>query len=526
MHQSKIMISTSYTRLLALFCVLTIGVLAGCKKEETNGNNGQVQLFSFGPTGAKHGDTLRFIGLNLDQVTAIQFTGENAIVEKKDFKLQTSELIKLIVPAAAEKGLVTLKTGSTDIVTKTQLNLGVTTSVSAITPQARPGENITLTGEYLNWVKRITFAQNKEVENFVSQSFNQLVVTVPEDAQTGPLMVFYGGTDSAEIETVDTVHVTLPHITSFSPNPIKHQQNVTINGTDLDLVKKVIFTNVPTPVTEFVSQSASQLVVKVPAATMSGAVTLEAASGVQTTKNGITIIFPAVSTISPNPVAPGSNVTLTGTDLDLVTSITFENAPAVTEFVSQSATKIVVKAPMGITRGQLTFGVLNSTVTVKSADVLEVEGDLPPPTIAYWIYNDAVTSNWSNNGGWVGGGWGGTVDYNNSSPVREGFKSIKVDYVGGYGSPLQLGGANISTVGYTTLKLSVFGAPGSEGKKVTVGLNGTNGKFTFNAIEGKWTDYAIPLTTLMDGTTLKEIWVQEFGGSGGFTIYVDAIGLN
>ena len=75
-------------------------------------------------------------------------------------------------------------------------------------------------------------------------------------------------------------------------------------------------------------------------------------------------------------------------------------------------------------------------------------------------------------------------------------------------------------------KLSVYGAPGSEGKKVTVGLNGTNGKFTFNVIEGKWTDYAIPLSTLMDGTTLKEIWVQEFGGSGGFTIYVDAIGLN
>lgn len=521
------MITTSYTRLLAFTALLCVGVLASCKKDETNTNNGQVQLFSFGPTGAKHGDTLRFIGLNLDKVTAIQFTGVEATVPQKDFKLQTSELIKLIVPAAAEKGLVTLKTSSGDIVTKTQLNLDVTTSVSAITPQARPGQNVTLTGEYLNWVKRITFAQGKEVVNFVSQSFSQLVVQVPEDAQTGPLLLFYGGTDSAEIETADTVHVTLPKASSFSPNPIKHQQNVTITGTDLDLVKKIIFTNVATPVTAFVSQSATQLTVKVPAGANSGAVILEAASGVQTTSAGnLNLIFPTVTTMVPNPIAPGSNLTITGTNLDLVTSVAFENAPAVTTFVSQTATQIVVKAPMGITRGQLTLGVLNSTVTVKSADVLEVEGDLPPPTIAYWIYNDAVTSNWSNNGGWIGGGWGGAVNYNNSSPVREGFKSIKVDYVGGYGSPLQLGGANINTSGYSTLKISVFGAPGSEGKKVTVGLNGTNGKFTFNVIEGKWTDYAIPLSTLMSGNTLSEIWVQEFGGTGGFTIYVDAIGLN
>jgi hypothetical protein len=45
-------------------------------------------------------------------------------------------------------------------------------------------------------------------------------------------------------------------------------------------------------------------------------------------------------------------------------------------------------------------------------------------------------------------------------------------------------------------------------------------------IEGKWTDYAIPLSTLTAATSLNEIWVQEFSGTGGFTIYVDALGLN
>jgi hypothetical protein len=45
-------------------------------------------------------------------------------------------------------------------------------------------------------------------------------------------------------------------------------------------------------------------------------------------------------------------------------------------------------------------------------------------------------------------------------------------------------------------------------------------------VEGKWTDYAIPISTLTSATTLNEIWVKEYNGSGGFTIYVDALGLN
>ena len=62
---------------------------------------------------------------------------------------------------------------------------------------------------------------------------------------------------------------------------------------------------------------------------------------------------------------------------------------------------------------------------------------------------DAVTSNWN---GWTGGGWGGSINYCNTAPVREGDNSIKIDYVGGWGSPLQLGGASVNAASYTTLK--------------------------------------------------------------------------
>lgn len=608
------MIKLSSFKLLALMCiVLSIGIVSSCDKDDDEVNSDKIELFSFGPTGAKHGDTIRFIGVNLNKVTAIQFTGPNATVNQSDFKEQTTELIRLIVPQAAEKGYVTLKTPGGDIVTKTEFNIGVLPSITSITPQARPGENVTITGVHLNWVDRVTFSRDKVVETFVSKVIDQLVVKVPDDAQTGPLILHYTGTDSNYVETTDTLKVTLPLITSMSPVPVKPLTNVTINGTDLDLTKKVIFNGVSTPVTVFVSQSATQLVVEVPetakkgkltlealsgvqtmsgtdldivlpvitsfspspinlganltisgtdldlvkkvvfsgvaapvtmftsqtlaqlelvipAGTRFGKIKLEAASGVQTTSaDDLDVILPTVASMSPNPVFPATALTITGTRLDMVTSIAFENAPAVTSFISQAASQIEVTVPNGVLSGKITLGISNPADTVKSLTTLGISGGVPPPTIALPIYDDAVTSNWTGTGGWVGGGWGGTANYNNTSTVRAGTKSVKIDYTGQWGSPLQLGAGNVDVSGYTTFKISIYGAPGTAGKKVNIGINGADA-YTITIVEGTWTDYVIPISTLTAGSTITEILVKEYTNAGGagavFTIYVDAMGFN
>lgn len=608
------MIKTFNKTLLSFICLfVSVVVLVSCDKDDDDdeGQTDKIELLSFGPTGAKHGDTLRFIGHNLDKVTSIKFTGNAAVVNQAEFKTQRSDLILLLVPQAAEKGYVTLATPQGDIVTKTQLNLGVLVDVASFNAQSRPDENITINGQYLNWVTRITFARDKHVSTFVSQSFTQLVVKVPADAETGPLILKYSGTDSSFIQTEDTLRVTLPVVTAmaplpvkpltnvtitgtnldlakevmftgvatpitsfvsqsatqivvrvpetarkgkitleaasgvqtvsstdldivlpvvtnFSPSPINLATNLTITGTDLDLVKKVIFSGVAAPVTSFVSQSLTQLVVAVPAGSRNGQIKLEAASGVQTTSAGsLAVILPTIVSMAPNPIFPLQNLTVTGTRLDMINGITFENAAVVTSFVSQSATQIVVTVPTGVLSGKVVFRIASPVDTVQSSGSLQISGGVPPPTIAHPIYDDAVTSNWTGTGGWIGGGWGGTANYSNTATVRAGNNSVKVDYTGQWGSPIQLGAGNVNVSAYTTFKISIFGAPGSAGKKVNIGINGVDA-VTLDVVEGSWVDHVIPISSLTSSSSITEILVKEFTNSwsSGFTIYVDAMGFN
>jgi hypothetical protein len=264
-------------QLLLLVCfVIAFGCITSCKKD-ANVNSGKVELLSFGPSGAQHGDTIVFIGNNLDKVTSIRFVNDS--IPAAGFIKQTSEQIKLILPQTTEEGLVILRTATGSVVSKTLLNFTVTTTVTSVTAQARPGANITIKGQYVNWITQIMFAKDIPVKTFVSKSLNQLVVTVPINARSGILTFTYGGSKPLSFDSNTPLIVTLPTITGISPNPIAKGGNLTITGTDLDLVGGISFKGIANPVTTFVSQSATQIVVAVPATANRGTVTLVAKSG-------------------------------------------------------------------------------------------------------------------------------------------------------------------------------------------------------------------------------------------------------
>ncbi|WP_346238844.1 IPT/TIG domain-containing protein [Niabella insulamsoli] len=519
----KSMLSNTWRYVCAMLLTTTI-FLSACDKNDEDMTDEGVQLYSFGPTGVQHGEEISFIGAHLDQVSAITFTGVNAAVDKADFKSQSATRITLIVPAAAERGPVTLIANGAEIKSKTMFDLGVGPTVASITNEARPGTDITINGTYLNWVTSVTFSDEKVVTDFTTRSQNELVVTVPEDAKTGPLVLAFSGTEPGDFETEQVLTVTLPVVAGVSPAIAKHADQITLTGTNLDLIKKIYFNNVTAAVTEFVSQSATQLVVKVPGATKKGKLKLEVASGVQTESAAeLDVVMPAITSMSPIPVDPGTNLTITGTNLNLVTSILFENITnPVSSFVSQSASQIVVQIPMGIANGLVTLNVANSSLKVQSADVLEIAGAAPPPTIALHLYNDMLV-NWN---GWLGDGWGGTRDYANTTPVRVGAKSIKVTYnAGSWGSPIQLGGGSLNIAAYSMFKLSVYPTAATAGMTVTVQFNGAGGYALKLGKAGEWTDHAIPISNISAATEVTQITMQDAQGVGG-TIYVDEIGFN
>lgn len=257
--------------------LIIVGLLAACNEDEVAAS-GEVQLLSFGPSGVSLGDTISFIGKNLDKVTAIELTG--ASVPASAFVKQTPDRIVLTVPNETSEGLVTLKTTAGDIVSKTILSLEVPVEITKIPTQAKPGDNITISGKYLNWVNGVTFALDTTVTEFVSQTMTELVVTVPLGAQTGPVIISAGGTEPLSIESETELIITLPTLKSFAPASAEREKNLTITGINLDLAMGVLFTGLTEPVTAFVSKAPGQLVVKIPKAATKGKISLIAYSGV------------------------------------------------------------------------------------------------------------------------------------------------------------------------------------------------------------------------------------------------------
>lgn len=259
---------------LACFCLLA---LTACDKDD-DGNSGLVELLSFGPSGIQHGEEIRFIGNNLQKVNSIQFVG--ATVDKAAFKQQSKELILLVLPETVEAGLVKLITTDGEIVSKSPLNLEIPLQITGFTPVVKPGTNLTIQGKFLNWVTEIRFNKDIVVTEFVSQTVDKLVVVVPMEAQSGEIVLSAGGTEPISVETEEALEVVLPAVASFDPVPAEREKEFTITGTDLDLVKGVLFKGLATPITEFLSQSETSLSFIIPKEANRGIVSLIAFSDV------------------------------------------------------------------------------------------------------------------------------------------------------------------------------------------------------------------------------------------------------
>lgn len=513
-------------RNILLLTLVLLTLLGSCKKEE------QVQpaLQSFGPTTANHDENIKFIGVGLDQVTSIVMPVDIEIPASQ-FVSQSSTMIELTVPHESMTGYVTLKTAKGDITTKTTFGAAYQISVASFTPaQARPGTNITITGDFLNYVKQVTFSKDLKVTQFVSQSVNQLVVAIPMTAQTGPIVL----SDLAKTpQTVDQdankntliLNVNLPAVTALSPASVKQTQNLTITGTDLDLISRIdvpILGGTTSIVSSaFVSQSETQIVLTVPASAVNGKLTLTALSGVQVvTSQSVAITQPNVTALTPSDPSshsPGVPLTMTGTDLDLVSQIKFPGVSTpVTTFTLTGTTQIDVVIPAGAIGGTV---VLVTTTQFLVPVNVSFGNQL---TLLKVIYDDVNKSPFGVGGGW--GAAGAATNIASTENPRIGTKSVKVTFGGDWGGGCQFGtwgNSPLSTSGTSYFAFSVYGGPGTAGKQINVNVSGVQAQVTIN--EGSWKDVKILLSDVGSPASISEVWFQDRGFSG--TLFFDQIGL-
>lgn len=495
---------------------IAAGTFVSCNDDNEASAESTVQLLSFGPSGQEHGQKISFIGKNLDRVTAIKLEGVE--ISQGDFVSQTADQIEIIIPMETLEGKAILVFDGGEVMSKTVLSFDVPFMVTNITSEARPGDNITITGNYLQWIKSVVFTDGIEVTEFESSTANTLVVKVPLDAKTGPLTIVGGGTELYTFVSESDLKVTLPMVSSVSPESVKHSDVMTITGTNLDLVKSVTFPN-SEELKTFESQTATQIVIKVPNTAKDGKLTVTALSGVVTeTEVAVKIILPAVTSAMPQPVDIGAAFTLIGTNLDLVKEVIIPGVTAgVTNFTSQSATQIVLDVPVGAFKGAIKLMTIHGFLVETTAKI-DIAGvtDIP---LARVIFDDELRNGF-NDWSWS------TKNTIITSEVKEGTSALKVEYTGDGG--LKLANATLSTLGMSELVFSIYGGEGlANENKLGLMVNDKWGVKTITVTPGKWVEFAIPLSELKSlgvvgiETAVKEMALQNKSGY----FIIDKVGL-
>lgn len=370
--------------------VAALLALTGCKHEEISTDqysNDRLAFSAFSPNPVYRGGEITIIGSNLDQVSQVLVPGVDPITS---FTVtgsgRESKLVFTVPVDGPEEGTITIvgKDG-TKIESVAKLTYTEPIVFTSFSPSsAMPGDELTIKGDYLNLVKEVIFEGAAYVTEFVSQSRYELRLIVPSNAISGRLIVG----DSDEVLDPDTVankvyseeelSIGDPTVSDLEVKIAKPGQPAVISGQYLDMVSKVVFAG-GVEVTEFsVSADGKTLTVSIPATAQSGDVTAVDFAGKEFVAGTVTMVKPTDLEAAPAPVKAGADLTISGLDLDVVTTVSFPGAGEVS-FYYDSDKGIVLNVPVKATEGDITLSMANGdAVTVSYTLVHPVVTEVAP----------------------------------------------------------------------------------------------------------------------------------------------------
>lgn len=359
-------------------CLILLSSLTftACDTDEldTNQYKGGISLNVFGPSPVLRGGELRFLGSGLDQVASVLIPGCEAIT---DIQIISSEEIRVIVPQTALPGYVTLMLRNGEsIITKTQLTYSEPVSIESLSPESvRPGDVLTIEGDYLNLMHQVIFAENVIVSDemiveggeegptesgnkFLKHTRNEIQVRVPEEAQSGKIILSDGAEIPNRLYSEVELQVVLPSVTEVADyNNIKPGATITVTGENFDLVKEVRMENGENVEFEFSAENKT-LRFTLPANTVSGFIYAVPASGVQVPVANIEMAKPGNFSCAVSEIDAGGEITILGENMDLVSAVIF-TGEVEGEIISQSPEQLVVYVPASAQSGSITFKMAN-----------------------------------------------------------------------------------------------------------------------------------------------------------------------
>lgn len=358
---------------MACLVLLSSLTFTACETNDvdTNQYRGGISLNVFGPSPVLRGGELRFLGCGLDQVASVLIPGCDAIT---DIQLISAEEIRVIVPQTALPGYVTLMLRNGEsIVTKTQLTYSEPVSIESFSPESvRPGDVLTIKGEYLNLMHQVIFAENVIVSDeviaeeetteatskFLKHTQNEIQVRVPEEARSGKIILSDGAEIPNRLYSEVELQVVLPSVAEVADyNNIKPGAAMTVTGENFDLVKEVRMENGEKVEFEFSAENKT-LQFTLPANAVSGFIYVVPASGVRIPVASIELAKPGNFSCATSDVAAGGQITIQGENLDLVSAVIF-TGEVEGEIISQSPEQLIVSVPALAQSGSVTFKMTN-----------------------------------------------------------------------------------------------------------------------------------------------------------------------
>jgi hypothetical protein len=333
-----------------------------------------ITITGIAPSPVKKGQTLTIEGDYLNLIQKVVFA-EKVEVKCQHFTTWTREKIELVLPAEAQTGAITLTdTSENPFELKSETTLQVvlpSVNGGALTLTGKkPGEQISAAGENLDLVVTVEMPDGASVD--FETPDNTLTFTLPENISDGEVVMIPA---SGVRVAVRNIEVAVPGELVATPSTgLKADDEITVSGTNMELVTSVAFAGVEDAVTP-TDITPTGIKVTFPAGAQSGDLTLNTASG-KTASVEIETLKPEVTTYNPNPVSAGESVEIHGLNLNLVASVTFGGGKKV-DATAASATSLTVKVPTDAETGEVTLTMANGeTVTGASLTV-------DKPTVAY-----------------------------------------------------------------------------------------------------------------------------------------------